>query len=190
MLMGVLAGAVVAAGGCSAKAGVLREELRAEALAAYEAHGGAAAFRDDIVAIVDLGAHSAQRRFFILDLETGDVEGWHTTHGSGSDADHDGYAESFSNTPGSLASSLGAYRTGERYTGRWGLSLRLDGLQASNDQARARAIVIHPAEYAAPDYIQRFGKAGRSWGCFALPPADNERLIGRLEAGVFLYAAD
>lgn len=140
------------------------------------------------LAIVDFSLPSRQARFFVVDLGDGDVQGWLTAHGRGSDTDHDGRAEHFSDAAGSLASSLGAYRTGARYFGRHGLSLRLEGLESSNSSAAARAIVLHSAEYMMPEYIRRFGRPGRSFGCFVVDPALLPALIARLEGGVLLYA--
>ncbi len=53
------------------------------------------------------------------------------------------FATSFSNRVNSHQSSLGFYKTAETYQGKHGLSLRLDGLEFSNNNARERAIVIY-----------------------------------------------
>ena len=64
-----------------------------------------------------------------------------------------GYLEQFSNQPGSEATSNGAYTTGETYHGKYGLSMKVRGLDWSNNNAESRAIVIHNAWYAEPDMI-------------------------------------
>ena len=56
-----------------------------------------------------------------------------------SDPENDGTPRRFSNVEGSLQSSLGYYVTAETYEGKWGYSLRLDGLSATNSQVRKRA---------------------------------------------------
>ncbi|MCP5916770.1 murein L,D-transpeptidase catalytic domain family protein, partial [Klebsiella pneumoniae] len=75
-------------------------------------------------------------RFFIVDMNSGSVWPLHVAHGKGSDSNHDGYAEKFSNTSGSNASSLGYYITAETYNGSNGYSLRLDGMSSTNSNAR------------------------------------------------------
>jgi hypothetical protein len=49
----------------------------------------------------------------------------------------------FSNTDGSGCSSLGKYRIGSPYAGRFGLAYKLIGLDKTNDQAFRRSIVLH-----------------------------------------------
>lgn len=134
--------------------------------------------------VVDFSAHSSKARFFIIDMATGKVQALHTSHGSGSDKNNDGYAERFSNVNGSEASSVGFYKVSETYSGKHGYSVRLDGLSSTNSQVRARAIVIHPA-----DYVSESGsKAGRSWGCLALDPKYSAKVIDMLKSGSLLYA--
>lgn len=144
--------------------------------------------RRDRLAIVDFRLPSIVERLFLVDIPKDEIRAYRTAHGRGSDRDHDGLAESFSNTGGSLASSLGAYETGARYYGRHGLSLRLTGLEPSNDSAWARAVVLHGADYMTPEYIRRFGRPGRSFGCFVLDPAHLETVVDFLEGGVLLFA--
>ena len=54
------------------------------------------------------------------------------------------------------------------YDGKYGLSLRVRGLDWSNSNAEPRAIVIHNAWYAEDDMIPLHGQLGRSEGCFAM----------------------
>ena len=165
--------------------GQVRPAILQAAVAAWRARPDA---RRDVLAIADLGRRSTETRFAIVDLKTGGVIALRTAHGRGSDADHDGLAEVFSDAPGSLASALGAYRTGARYFGKHGLSLRLEGLDASNANAAPRAIVLHAAEYMSAAHIARHGRPGRSWGCFVVAPNEIEAVVSRLEGGVLLYA--
>ncbi|WP_421732041.1 murein L,D-transpeptidase catalytic domain-containing protein [Brevundimonas sp.] len=68
-----------------------------------------------------------------------------------------------------------------------GPNVLLDGLEYSNDRARERAIIIHGADYADPDFLAREGKLGRSYGCFlGRPhrPACLARTDGRRPAAV------
>src|SRR5690606_38581311 len=101
--------------------------------------------------IVDYTQHSRHKRFYIVDLVDGSVEQLYVAHGSGSDRNHDGYADSFSNTSGSNQSSLGFVRGAETYYSSKFQSnaLRLDGLESRNSRVRSRAIVIHGATYVS-----------------------------------------
>lgn len=136
-----------------------------------------------VLSVIDFSRVSSERRFFIINIETGAVWSIAVAHGKGSDAEHDGIAEKFSNRPGSNASSLGFYLAAETYKGSNGLSLRLDGLSVTNSNARRRAIVIHGASYVKDlDVIQ-----GRSWGCPAVASANRDKVIGQLKQGSLLY---
>ncbi|MBY0421865.1 MAG: murein L,D-transpeptidase catalytic domain family protein [Parvularculaceae bacterium] len=144
--------------------------------------------KDDVVALADFSAHSARPRFFIVDLTIGTATAHLVAHGRGSDPGHSGWLRSFSNEVGSNATSAGAYRTGAVYTGKYGRSMRLEGLDAENSNAVARAIVIHPAWYVGPDMLRAYGKLGRSEGCFALSAADLPTALERLGPGRLLFA--
>lgn len=137
------------------------------------------------VSVIDFSQRSSARRLYVIDMQSGTVERHAVAHGKGSDADGDGYATKFSNESGSQMSSLGIYRTAETYDGDHGLSLRLDGLSSTNNNARSRAIVMHPA-----DYVSDSGpSAGRSWGCPAIDPRVSARLISALKNGSMIYAS-
>jgi len=165
--------------------GQIRPALLAEGLQALYRTPGA---RRDVLALVDFSLPSDAARFFVLDLRTGAVKALRTAHGKGSDADDDRRPERFSNLEGSLASSLGGYLGQARYVGKHGLSLRLKGLDPSNDRAEARAIVLHGADYMREAFIRRFGRPGRSFGCFALDPDELAWVVERLEQGALIYA--
>lgn len=136
------------------------------------------------LSVIDFSRKSTLKRFFIIDMKTGAVWGIHTSHGKGSDTNADGIAEKFSNTSGSNMSSLGFYRAAETYSGKHGLSLRLDGLSSTNSKARARAIVIHAADYVSEKNVIQ----GRSWGCPAVAPENRDTVISKLKGGSIIYA--
>lgn len=149
---------------------------------------GSAIPNRDRVAIVDYSRPSAEARLFLVTMETGDVQAFRVTHGKGSDPTHTGRLQSFSAVDGSEATSRGAYRTAELYTGQHGRSMRLDGLDGDNRSARARAIVVHAAAYAEPSMIAARGRLGRSQGCFALASADLAPVLNFLGEGRLLFA--
>ena len=86
---------------------MIRPELLGEAIQAMSRHSDRT--NPSRLVIVDYGLHSAQKRLFVVDLETGLVNAYRTTHGRGSDKDHDGFLDAFSDVPGSSASPQGAY---------------------------------------------------------------------------------
>jgi hypothetical protein len=124
-----------------------------------------------------------------LDVEDGKAIRMLVAHGSGSDPHHTGHLERFSNAFGSNASSEGAYLTDDYYVGKHGRSQRLIGLDATNNNALDRAIVIHAAWYSNADMIAKHGKLGRSQGCFAVGERDLEQVFSLLGEGRMIYAA-
>jgi hypothetical protein len=142
----------------------------------------------DVIAIADYSQASRQPRFYLLHTASGMVTSYHVAHGRGSDPSHTGYLNHFSNMPGSEASSSGAYVTADVYYGKYGRSLRLSGLDHTNSNAEARAIVVHAARYAEPDMIDTFGKLGRSEGCFALSQLSLQYVLQQLGPGRLLYS--
>ena len=140
-------------------------------------------------AIVDFGQHSKQKRLYVFDTDSNTVAQYYVAHGNGSDVDHNGIADDFSNVPGSNKSSLGIYRCKEHYgSEKHGLSMRLNGLENTNSEARDRAIVFHRADYVSDKFVQDNGKIGRSNGCFVVEHAVCDTLIHQLENGSYLIA--
>lgn len=162
-------------------------ELLARAYRAYSQHQASVGQRD-LMAIADFSAPSRQPRFHLLNMLNGKSTAFLVAHGKGSDPGHSGWLQSFSNMPGSEASSSGAYIVGDIYYGEHGQSRRLQGLDADNNAAERRAIVIHPAWYVSQDIAAKQGKIGRSQGCFAFSDADIGEILARLDTGTLLYA--
>ncbi|HWU50660.1 MAG TPA: murein L,D-transpeptidase catalytic domain family protein [Asticcacaulis sp.] len=141
----------------------------------------------DRIAIADFSLNATQARFHIVDLNSGKTRSYLVAHGKGSDPAHTGWLQSFSNAPGSEATSRGAYLTGETYTGQHGLSRRLIGLDADNSNALSRAIVIHSAWYVSADMAAK-GQLGRSQGCFAVSQRDLAEVMDLMGPGRLLVA--
>ena len=158
-------------------------------IAAREAErAGAKLWRKDIVGIADFARPSTLPRLHFANLENGTVRSFLVAHGRGSDPEHSGFLRSFSNQNGSEATSRGAYLTAEWYSGKYGTSIRLVGMDGDNSAALNRAIVMHPAAYATEEHIMRFGKLGRSEGCFAMSPDQFNEALWHLSGGRLLYA--
>ncbi|MBN2522539.1 MAG: murein L,D-transpeptidase catalytic domain family protein, partial [Bacteroidales bacterium] len=69
-------------------------------------------------------------------------------------------------------------------------SLRINGIEKGiNDNAKKRAIVFHGAKYVSQEYIDAFGRIGRSYGCPALPVEKNNKIIDLIKekSCIFIY---
>jgi len=140
--------------------------------------------------IIDMGMSSNEERLFIINMSENRIE--HQSIVAHGRASGNEFAKIFSNTVNSHQSSIGFYQTAETYFGKHGLSLRLDGLEYSNDNARKRAIVIHSADYVSESFIKKFGRLGRSYGCPSLPKKDYKEIIQKIKVGsaLFIYYSD
>ena len=106
----------------------------------------------DFIGIVDFNKASADPRFHVVHLPSGHVEAYRVAHGSGSDPAHSGFLDHFSNRPGSEATSNGAYTTAETYQGKYGLSMKVHGLDWTKNNAMSRAIsAIQPRSAPTAD---------------------------------------
>lgn len=166
----------------------VRPELFQRALAALERHGDRIR-QQDRIAIADFSLPSSRLRFHLVDLHNGATRSMLVSHGIGSDPEHTGMLQRFSNEVNSEATSEGAFLAANYYVGQHQLSQRLIGLDATNNNALDRAIVIHAAWYSNPDMIAKHGKLGRSQGCFAVGEAELEKLFSLLGEGRMIYAA-
>lgn len=152
------------------------------------------------VGIADFTPPSTERRFYLLDLEKGTVEKHFVSHGSGSGSL---YAKHFSNNFDSHQTSLGLFLTGGTYQSRnfKGTAMKLYGVDATNSNAFARLIVMHPASYASESFIsiraQKFSETkdpkeaprlGLSQGCFAFDPKVSAQIIEKLKGGALIYS--
>lgn len=126
--------------------------------------------------LVDFALASDRKRLWVIDLAAKKIVlNAFVSHGKGSgDSKH---ATHFSNRPHSKASSLGVYLTQNAYHGKHGLSLRLNGVEPTNNHARSRAIVVHSAWYARQSFVKAHHYTGRSWGCFAISPSILKKVI-------------
>ncbi|MDE2148719.1 MAG: murein L,D-transpeptidase catalytic domain family protein [Gammaproteobacteria bacterium] len=158
--------------------------LAVEAMHCAVAHGTPDSSR---LAVIDYSLPSTSKRLWVFDLQTRRLLfRERVAHGRNSGGN---FARYFSDQSGSLASSLGLYRTLGTYSGHNGYSLRLEGLDDGfNDRALERAIVIHGAPYVSEEFARREGRIGRSWGCPAVRMGIARRLIDALKGGQFVFA--
>ena len=119
--------------------------------------------------LIDMGLPSGKNRFFVYDLNADSVElAGLVTHGSGSEGESDGLV--FSNTPNSYCTSLGKYKIGNGYNGRFGLAYKLYGLDKTNSKAFDRFVVLHAHECVPNDETAPLSIC-LSQGCPTVSPA-------------------
>jgi len=160
-------------------------ELAARAAECARKQGRLDGFRH--LAVIDYSLPSTQPRLWVFDVEHGRLLFQElVAHGRNTG---DAKAERFSNSEGSHMSSIGLFKTLEPYYGSNGYSLRLSGLDPGfNDNALARAIVMHGAPYVSEAIAERLGRLGRSWGCPAVRPEVARTVIDTLKGGALLFA--
>lgn len=100
-------------------------------------------YNQDIVFLADMAIESRYNRFYVYDVKNDRIlhKGL-VAHGKGSNIGTYGELQ-FSNVEGSNMTSLGNYKVGVDYVGRFGKSYKLHGLDKTNDQAFARYVVLH-----------------------------------------------
>lgn len=156
------------------------------ALTGYKKLEGEGKISNPLLTIVDFNLSSKKKRMWILNMETQAVLfNTYVAHGRNTGGE---FATKFSNRESSHQSSLGFYLTGETYYGGNGLSLKMDGLEKGiNSNARKRYIVIHGADYAEPEFIKRYGRLGRSYGCPSVPNKIAKELINIIKGESVVY---
>ncbi len=135
---------------------------------------------NNMLTIIDYSLPSNAKRLWVFDLkEKKLLFNTYVSHGIKSGALTSKW---FSNKNNSKSSSIGVFKTDKTYQGRHGLSLQLDGLEAGfNDNASSRSVVMHGGWYVDESFIQKYGRAGRSWGCPALPENITSAVINSIK---------
>jgi L,D-transpeptidase catalytic domain len=106
-------------------------------------------YSDDYRFLIDMKIPSGKKRFFVYDLIQDTIlHSGLVTHGGGSQTTTD--ALTFNNTPNANATSLGKYKIGIEYSGKFGMAFKLHGLEATNNKAFERFVVLH-AHSCVPD---------------------------------------
>lgn len=157
------------------------------ALAATECAAAQGQPPSDRLAVIDYSKPSTEPRLWVFDLARRKLL-YHELVAHGRNTGEN-LATKFSNTPESLQSSLGLFRTLGTYAGRNGYSLRMEGLEpGTNDHALERALVIHGATYVNGALARQQGRIGRSYGCPAVRSAIARPLIDALKGGQYVFS--
>jgi hypothetical protein len=167
--------------------GLRAEVLRLALEASQEAAHRGKVRRQDVITVIDYSLPSSQPRLFVFDLVARKLLFRElVAHGKNSGGDRTSF---FSNSPGSLATSIGLFVTEDTYIGGNGYSLRLRGLEEGvNDMAWDRLIVMHGASYVSRTAIKALGRLGRSWGCPAVRTEIAQKIINTVRGGSAVFA--
>lgn len=134
-----------------------------------------AKYNKEIAFFIDMEIGSGKNRFFIYDLKNkAIIDQGLVAHGIGSETRGSGKLK-FSNTSNSFCTSLGKYSVGKYYTGDYGKSYKLYGLDETNSNALTRNIVLH--SYKKVPYMEQEKKIVNSLGC----PMVNELYFKKIE---------
>lgn len=157
-----------------------------KAISGYTQLDEAGKVSNPLLTVIDFNLSSKKKRMWILNMDTKEVVfNTYVAHGRNTGGE---FASNFSNKVNSHQSSLGFYVTGETYYGKNGLSLFIDGMEKGfNSKARERYVVIHGADYAEPEFINRYGRLGRSYGCPAVPNKIAKNLIHKIKGKSVVY---
>lgn len=118
-------------------------------------------YNDRTCFLIDMSLPSGQNRFFIYDLKNDSlVNEKLVAHGNCYEYWLEG--RKYSNVVGSGCTSLGKYRIGNSYIGKFGYSYKLHGLDSTNNNAFERTVVLHshsciPDNEVADDICQSNG---------------------------------
>ena len=103
---------------------------------------GEKGFNSSFCFLIDMSISSGQNRFFVYDLKNDSIlKSGLVTHGRCNENWLEG--RKYGNTIGCGCTSLGKYRIGNNYNGRFGLAYKLFGLEKTNDKAFSRYVVLH-----------------------------------------------
>ena len=136
---------------------------------------------------IDMTLPSGQNRFFVYDFVKDSVQrSGLVTHGRCNEMWLEG--RKYSNVPGCGCTSLGKYKIGNPYKGRFGLAFKLYGLDKTNNNAFKRFVVLHSHECVPGTEVQ--DEICQSDGCPTVSPQflqQLEPLISRSSKPVLLW---
>lgn len=99
-------------------------------------------YNDKTCFLIDMSLPSGQSRFFVYDLKKDSlINKQLVAHGNCFEYWLEG--RRYSNAVGSGCTSLGKYRIGNSYIGKFGYSYKLHGLDSTNSNAFERTVVLH-----------------------------------------------
>jgi hypothetical protein len=169
-------------------------------------------FDNPWISIADYTRNSRERRYHMVNVDTGEVRSYQVSHGSGSvrgvrhgDPNHNGMLDRCTHpassgaqhnrqnmTRGGFFRTEGTYRSPNNSLARWPAinpggthnGVILEGLtEGVNHNARRHSVVMHGAHYN-----RNGGVMGRSFGCPAFRPQDTQAVLGTINRGALVYS--
>lgn len=145
-------------------------------------------YNSDWCFLVDMSIESGANRFFVYDLKNDSVlQSGLVTHGRCNEEWLVG--RRYGNEVGCGCTSLGKYRIGNPYKGKFGLAYKLHGLDSTNSRAFERFVVLHSHECVPPREVKP-APICQSDGCPTVAPAFLQSLsdiINRSKKPVLLW---
>ena len=110
-------------------------------------------YNESVCFFIDMKLSSGQNRFFVYNVTNDSIQSSGlVTHGRCNEMWLEG--RKYSNEPGCGCTSLGKYKIGNPYSGRFGLAYKLYGLDKTNNNAFKRFIVLHSHECVPETEVQ------------------------------------
>lgn len=146
---------------------IKNEEKLKSMAAASKSYVRANRLNEDVCFLLDMSLPSGKNRFFIWDLKKDSLlDQGLVAHGNCYQYWLEG--RQYSNKVGSGCTSLGHYKTGFSYTGKWGYAWKLHGLDSTNSNAFERAVVLH--SHACVPEAETADEICQSNGCPTVSP--------------------
>ena len=137
-------------------------------------------YNTNICFLVNMNIASGTNRFFVYDLNKDSVaDAGLVTHGRCNENWLSG--RKYDNKIGCGCTSLGKYRIGKPYQGKFGLAYKLHGLDSTNNNAFKRFVVFH-AQRCVPDEEVNPYPICQSDGCPTVSPAFLTKLASIIDA--------
>ena len=125
-------------------------------------------YNENVCFLIDMSLASGLNRFFIYDMKKDSILSKRLV-AQGNCFEYWLEGRRYSNVVGSGCTSLGKYKIGGSYTGKFGYSYKLHGLDSSNNNALERTVVLH-AHSCIPE-TEVIDEICQSNGCPTVAPA-------------------
>ncbi len=136
-------------------------------------------YNTQVCFMVDMSVESGKERFFVYDLKKDSViDAGLVTHGRCNENWLNG--RRYGNEPGCGCTSLGKYKIGNPYKGKFGLAYKLYGLDTTNSNAFKRFVVLH-SHSCVPDKAVAPYPICQSDGCPTVSPPYLQKLAHILD---------
>ncbi|HLP38918.1 murein L,D-transpeptidase catalytic domain-containing protein [Lacibacter sp.] len=130
-------------------------------------------YNQQVCFLIDMKIRSGSNRFFVYDLKNDSVvQSGVVTHGRCNERWLSG--RKYGNEPGCGCTSLGRYKIGNSYMGRFGLAYKLHGLDSTNNNAFKRFVVLHAHDCVPENEV--WSDICQSDGCPTVSPGFLQQL--------------